>query len=86
MDMHSQRCASVQDLEAEERSECDCWASEEGNDTDLLDALEELAVPEGMGWVMRESATGRGWRLLTSSRTPSYTTAREALKAWLADG
>lgn len=52
-------------------------------DTDLLNALESLPVPPGYGWQVRESSTGRGWRLLTTSATPAYATVRGAIEAFV---
>ena len=51
-------------------------------DTELLDALDSLPLAYG-GWKVRESSTGRGWRLMTTSETPNYPTAREAIEAFV---
>ena len=62
-------------------------------DTELLDYLDGLEVADkwlddrhAPGWQLRLSSTGRGFRLLTTSRKPNYQTARAAIAAALADG
>ena len=37
-------------------------------DSVLLDLLDGLEMSEGCGWVLRESSSGRGWRLHMSTR------------------
>lgn len=49
-------------------------------DTQLLDYLDSLTIPAGYGWQLRPSTTGRGWRLHTTTLTPNYPTARQAIQ------
>lgn len=51
-------------------------------DTVLLDWLSSLPTdPAYSRWKLRRSTSGRGWRLLTTSKQPNYATPREALIA-----
>jgi hypothetical protein len=52
-------------------------------DTERLDWLETKG--EGRRWVARISTTGRGYRLITSTATPNYETAREAIDAAMSE-
>ncbi len=61
-----------------------------GHETELLDFVEDHEPADRdfdhpAGWQFRESSTGRGWRLLTTSRQPHYPTARAAIRAAMAD-
>ncbi len=60
-------------------------------DKDRLDYLDQLEAADRSGhgepgWQLRESSTGRGWRLLTTGREPNYPTAREAIDAAYVSG
>jgi len=55
-------------------------------DTERLDWLEEHAKGYGVGWIWRESTTGRGTRLHETSQTDAYRTPREAIDAAMKGG
>ena len=48
-------------------------------DAALLDFLDELPLPGGHGWLLRQSIKGKGARLYMTTREPSWKTAREAI-------
>jgi len=49
----------------------------------LIDFLDKLEIPRGHGWQLRRSSTGRGWRLLTTSRMPNHDSASSAIREQL---
>jgi hypothetical protein len=55
------------------------------DDKELLDALDGLDVPDGFGWKVRPSTTGRGWRLMTTREQPNHASARAAIAAFIED-
>jgi hypothetical protein len=48
-------------------------------DTQRLDFIDRLEIPEGYGWRVYRSSTGRGWRLATTGRQPNFPTPRQAI-------
>ena len=52
-------------------------------DTELLDALDNLTMGYGTGWILRESSTGRGYRLHESTHRKAKPTVREAINSYL---
>jgi hypothetical protein len=50
-------------------------------DTELLNFLEAAGKLTNYKWIVRQSATGRGWRLHQDPKGGEYSTPREALAA-----
>lgn len=48
-------------------------------DKERLDFLQQLKAPPGHGWRIRESSTGRGWRLITTTSPQIFSSVREAI-------
>ena len=52
-------------------------------DTELLNALQDLTVGYGNGWVLRGPNTGRGMRLHETSGLEGKPNVRDAIKNYL---
>lgn len=58
------------------------------SDSQLFEFLQGLEIPEGYGWVLRRSTSGRGWRLHTSNQLmlkgePVHTDPRTAIREYI---
>lgn len=52
-------------------------------DTEMLDWLQKNAKGYGLGWVCRNSTSGRGLRLHETSSTDAQPTIRDAIAAFM---
>ncbi len=58
----------------------------ERTDTERLDWLERQGEPNALGWVCRDSDTGRGWRLHQTTRSDAMPNIRTAIDVAMATG
>ena len=48
-------------------------------DTERLDFIQELTDGYGLGWILRRSTSGRGWRLHETSKVGAVNDVRKAI-------